>query len=292
MRTTGATGVEMEALTAVSVAALTIYDMVKAVDKAMVIGEIRLHREAGGGRSGRVDTATVNDPRLAFTARSRCGPFRPSHVERLRARFPDHTLSPRPQRRRRPVTLIAEAEVAFAGQIIAAAAAGGAAPALDAQPGGRRRRHAVSRRWSPARSSSRTRAGMSADTIAEHVLAVTSRALPPAAARVRAPGRSATGRRTRLAPPAATARSPAPRVLVVGLGAHRQRRGARMTLLGARVTGARRTAAGARPHGDVRRRRAAADRAARSPAGRRRRRDRRAAHRDDAQHDRRAASWR
>jgi cyclic pyranopterin phosphate synthase len=41
-RTTGPTGVEMEALTAVSVAALTIYDMVKAVDKAMVIGDIRL----------------------------------------------------------------------------------------------------------------------------------------------------------------------------------------------------------------------------------------------------------
>jgi cyclic pyranopterin monophosphate synthase len=41
-RTTAPTGVEMEALTAVSVAALTIYDMVKAVDKAMVIGDIRL----------------------------------------------------------------------------------------------------------------------------------------------------------------------------------------------------------------------------------------------------------
>ena len=40
--TTGPTGVEMEALTAVAVAALTIYDMVKAVDKAMVIGDIRL----------------------------------------------------------------------------------------------------------------------------------------------------------------------------------------------------------------------------------------------------------
>jgi cyclic pyranopterin phosphate synthase len=40
--TTAATGVEMEALTGVSVAALTIYDMCKAVDKAMVIGEIRL----------------------------------------------------------------------------------------------------------------------------------------------------------------------------------------------------------------------------------------------------------
>ncbi len=50
-RTSAQTGVEMEALTAVSVAALTIYDMVKAVDKAMVIGEIRLLSKRGG-RSG------------------------------------------------------------------------------------------------------------------------------------------------------------------------------------------------------------------------------------------------
>jgi len=42
VRTTAQTGVEMEALTAVSVAALTVYDMVKAVDKAMVISDIRL----------------------------------------------------------------------------------------------------------------------------------------------------------------------------------------------------------------------------------------------------------
>lgn len=42
VRTTGKTGVEMEALTAVSVAALTIYDMCKAVDKAMSIGAIRV----------------------------------------------------------------------------------------------------------------------------------------------------------------------------------------------------------------------------------------------------------
>jgi cyclic pyranopterin phosphate synthase len=41
-RITAPTGVEMEALTAVSVAALTIYDMCKAVDKAMVIGDVRL----------------------------------------------------------------------------------------------------------------------------------------------------------------------------------------------------------------------------------------------------------
>ena len=51
VRTTDRTGVEMEALTAVAVAALTIYDMVKAVDKAMTIGEIRLV-EKRGGRSG------------------------------------------------------------------------------------------------------------------------------------------------------------------------------------------------------------------------------------------------
>jgi len=44
----GKTGVEMEALTAVSVAALTIYDMCKAVDKGMVIGDIRLLKKTGG----------------------------------------------------------------------------------------------------------------------------------------------------------------------------------------------------------------------------------------------------
>ncbi len=51
VRTVGPTGVEMEALTAVSVAALTIYDMLKAVDRTMEIGEIRLV-EKRGGRSG------------------------------------------------------------------------------------------------------------------------------------------------------------------------------------------------------------------------------------------------
>lgn len=51
VRTSARTGVEMEALTAVAVAALTIYDMVKAVDKAMVVGDIRLELKSGG-RSG------------------------------------------------------------------------------------------------------------------------------------------------------------------------------------------------------------------------------------------------
>lgn len=48
VKVTGKTGVEMEALTAASVAALTIYDMLKAVDKAMVIGDIRLLKKSGG----------------------------------------------------------------------------------------------------------------------------------------------------------------------------------------------------------------------------------------------------
>src|SRR5712672_2912809 len=51
VRTTAQTGVEMEALTAVAVAALTMYDMVKAVDKAMVIGDVKLKYKIGG-RSG------------------------------------------------------------------------------------------------------------------------------------------------------------------------------------------------------------------------------------------------
>jgi cyclic pyranopterin monophosphate synthase len=48
VRTTGRTGVEMEALTAVSVAALTIYDMLKAVDRGMRIEAVRLVQKSGG----------------------------------------------------------------------------------------------------------------------------------------------------------------------------------------------------------------------------------------------------
>ena len=48
VRTTGATGVEMEALTAASVAALTVYDMLKAVEKSMVIDGVRLVLKEGG----------------------------------------------------------------------------------------------------------------------------------------------------------------------------------------------------------------------------------------------------
>ena len=48
VRVTGKTGVEMEAMTAVSIAGLTIYDMCKAVDREMTIGEIRLAKKSGG----------------------------------------------------------------------------------------------------------------------------------------------------------------------------------------------------------------------------------------------------
>ncbi|MBO9435166.1 cyclic pyranopterin monophosphate synthase MoaC [Ruegeria sp. R13_0] len=54
VKTSGQTGVEMEALTAVSTAALTVYDMTKAVDKAMEIGGIRVLLK-DGGKSGRYE---------------------------------------------------------------------------------------------------------------------------------------------------------------------------------------------------------------------------------------------
>ena len=54
VKTTGQTGVEMEALTAVSTAALTVYDMAKAVDKEMEIGGIRVLLK-DGGKSGRFE---------------------------------------------------------------------------------------------------------------------------------------------------------------------------------------------------------------------------------------------
>lgn len=56
VKTTGQTGVEMEALTAVSTAALTVYDMLKAADKAMEIGGIRVLLK-DGGKSGRYEAS-------------------------------------------------------------------------------------------------------------------------------------------------------------------------------------------------------------------------------------------
>jgi cyclic pyranopterin phosphate synthase len=57
VKITGKTGVEMEALTAVSVAGLTIYDMCKAIDRGMVIGNVRLKHKSGG-KSGTIDLDT------------------------------------------------------------------------------------------------------------------------------------------------------------------------------------------------------------------------------------------
>ena len=74
VRTEAKTGAEMEALHAVAVAALTVYDMVKAVDRSMTIGEIRLVRKAGGQtgewiRRGR-GPARRRTPRAGMTASS------------------------------------------------------------------------------------------------------------------------------------------------------------------------------------------------------------------------------
>ena len=58
VETRGKTGVEMEALTAVSVAALTVYDMVKAIDRGMQIEDVRLLRKSGG-KSGDWDAGSA-----------------------------------------------------------------------------------------------------------------------------------------------------------------------------------------------------------------------------------------
>ena len=58
--TTGKTGVEMEALTGVNIALLTVYDMCKAIDKSMEIGRIRLLRKSGGKSGDYVNPAGGN----------------------------------------------------------------------------------------------------------------------------------------------------------------------------------------------------------------------------------------
>jgi cyclic pyranopterin phosphate synthase len=71
-KTTGQTGVEMEALTAAAVAALTVYDMVKAVDKSAVIENIRLLTKSGG-KSGSFQASEKSQPKAARAA----GPAKP-----------------------------------------------------------------------------------------------------------------------------------------------------------------------------------------------------------------------
>jgi cyclic pyranopterin phosphate synthase len=70
VRTSGQTGVEMEALTAVTLAALTIYDMLKAVDRWMTISDVKLV-EKQGGKSGRL-TRTPGPPAAATSAPGPC----------------------------------------------------------------------------------------------------------------------------------------------------------------------------------------------------------------------------
>lgn len=70
VRTEGKTGVEMEALVAASVAALTVYDMLKAVDRAMVIGPTRL-LEKSGGASGEFRAERTGGTHSGFATRER-----------------------------------------------------------------------------------------------------------------------------------------------------------------------------------------------------------------------------
>ena len=62
IQTIGRTGVEMEALTAVSIAALTVYDMCKAVDKEMVIGDVRLVKKTGGKSGDFISNSDTQGP--------------------------------------------------------------------------------------------------------------------------------------------------------------------------------------------------------------------------------------
>ncbi len=87
-KTTGQTGVEMEALTAASVAALTVYDMVKAVDKGAVIETIRLLTKSGG-KSGAYESAETGAPEPSAVKSAR--PAKPSPRMLMH-----ETASPRP----------------------------------------------------------------------------------------------------------------------------------------------------------------------------------------------------
>ncbi len=75
-KTTGQTGVEMEALTAASIAALTIYDMIKAVDKAAVIGGVRLVSKSGG-KSGDFVAPPAKENKPAYRSAGMHGPVKP-----------------------------------------------------------------------------------------------------------------------------------------------------------------------------------------------------------------------
>lgn len=74
-KTTGPTGVEMEALMAASIAALTIYDMIKAIDRAAVIGGVKLVSKSGGKRGNFVSIKSIATPTARpQTTRGRAAP--------------------------------------------------------------------------------------------------------------------------------------------------------------------------------------------------------------------------
>ena len=278
VRTTAQTGVEMEALTAVAVAALTIYDMVKAVDKAMVIADIRLVEEArrAGGRllGVMLILILIHSPFAMWNI-----PL--AHMSGSVATFPV-TRSFTPRTDEEAVDSFAKREVAFSAQINVEQLRAAPAPDMDPQSGGRHRRHAVSgdggepgRHHEFARAlgrhDRRTCAGGDAG------------ALPPSAARLRAAGRASMGAgRDRRAPGNRTIAGS--RVVVVGAGAIGGATATRMHALGASVTLIRRRAGPAGASGDYRCPRG--DRSRRGAARRRRAGDRRAANADHTWADR------
>ena len=85
--TVGPTGVEMEALTAASVAALTVYDMTKALDKAIVIRDIRLESKSGGKSGDFPDKAAAPDRRASVSS------HKSKHTRRLHSpHHPAHRI--------------------------------------------------------------------------------------------------------------------------------------------------------------------------------------------------------
>jgi cyclic pyranopterin phosphate synthase len=94
VRTVAQTGVEMEALTAVSVAALTLYDMVKAVDRTMTITDVELVSKRGGQSGDYQRSSAAARPRVSAAANTRRP--RAGAAARPAPRIADRTLEGRP----------------------------------------------------------------------------------------------------------------------------------------------------------------------------------------------------
>ena len=96
--TTGPTGVEMEALTAAAVAALTVYDMTKALDKAIVIRDIQLESKSGG-KSGRFYEGRITAELAVLPGRiARLGRSPHCHPRRFHSRLEMARPRPAPHR--------------------------------------------------------------------------------------------------------------------------------------------------------------------------------------------------